>query len=218
MSEKIRLLKDAIHLYTFLLIVWGLYRFLFRLPEQIEEIVLKPIIWLGPVMWFLYKEKAALSSIGWSTKNLFKNLYLGLGFGLVFGLLGVLTHLVKYQGLAFVKTASLASPDLFLMALGLSFITAISEETVFRGYLFNRLWQTLNDEWLANLISSFGWVFIHLPITIFVLHYNPAQVFVYLGLSFIFGAGSAFVFARTRTVVASVLLHVFWGWPIVLFR
>lgn len=218
MAARFKLVKDVVCLYTFLLLVWGLYRFLFRLPEYIEEIVLKPIIWLGPVMWYLYKEKTNLSSVGWSVKNLFKNVYLGIGWGVVFGFLGILTHLFKYRGFSFLKTVSLATPDLFLIAFGLSFITAISEETVFRGFLFNRLWQVFSDEWLANLISALAWVLIHVPVGIFILHYSPPQMFVFLGLNFIFGVGAAFVFARTRTVVAPILLHVLWGWPIILFR
>jgi len=218
MIKKIALVKNVVSLYVFIFLVWGLYRLLFRLPEGIEEIVLKPIIWLGPLIWFLFKEKASLSSIGWSTKNFFRNLYFGLGLGLFFAILGVLTHLVKYQGLSFAQLPSLVSPELLFVSLGISFITAISEETVFRGYLFNRLWQTLGDEWLANIISSFAWTFIHLPIALFVFHYGPSQTLIFLCLTFIFGVGSAFVFARTGAVVASVLLHVFWGWPILLFR
>ena len=30
--------------WAFLFIVWGLYRFLFRLPEELEEGILKPFI------------------------------------------------------------------------------------------------------------------------------------------------------------------------------
>lgn len=218
MREKTNLLKNVINLYVFIFLVWGLYRFLFRLPEQIEEIILKPLIWLGPLLWLLFKEKEDLKSIGWSFQGVFKSLYLGVGLGLLFALLGFLSHLVKYQGIAFVKLSSLASLDLFWGALGLSLITAVSEETVFRGYFFNRLWQVLKDERWANLLSSFGWVLIHLPITLFVFHYNLTQILVFLFLSFLYGVGAAFLFARTRTIIAPVLLHVFWGWPILLFR
>ncbi|MFZ5365900.1 MAG: CPBP family intramembrane glutamic endopeptidase [Patescibacteria group bacterium] len=215
MKEKT--LKYVIQLYVFIFLIWGFYRYLFRLPEEIAELVLKPLIWLGPVFYLVYKEKGSLSSIGWSTKNLFKSLYLGIFFGIIFAIEGLLTHTLKYGGISFVKLAYTSLP-VFLAALGVSLGTAISEETAFRGYIFNRLWLVLKNEWIANLISSFSWVLVHLPITIFVLHYTPVQIFTYLFLTFIFGVGSAFVFARTGTIVASVLLHVFWGWPIILFR
>ncbi|MDP3955148.1 MAG: type II CAAX endopeptidase family protein [bacterium] len=218
MKEKINLFKDVITVYVFVFIVWGFYRYLFRLPDEIEEIILKPLVWLGPVIWFLFREKANLSSIGWTTKNLFKNIYFALFLGIFFAILGLASNLIKYQSFSFSEISFLETPELFFMALGLSLITAISEETVFRGYLFSRLWHVIDDEWFANLVTSLGWVLIHLPIAIFVFHYEGGLLLVFLLLNFIFGLGAAFVFARTKAIIAPVLLHVFWSWPIILFR
>jgi membrane protease YdiL (CAAX protease family) len=214
---KERNLKHLIKLYAIVLIVWGFYRFLFRFPEEIEELILKPILWLGSLFYFLWKEKASLSSVGWTNKNFFKSLYLGIGLGIFFSIEGLLAHTLKYQGISLVEL-SYASSLVFLVALGVSFVTALVEETVFRGYIFSRLWQILKNEWMANLISAFSWSLVHLPITIFVLHYGLLQISIYLFLTFIFGIGSAFLFARTENILSSVLLHVFWGWPIILFR
>ena len=215
---KAKTLKRAIGLYTFIFIIWGFYRFLFKLPEEIEELVLKPIVWLGPLFWLLWKDKEDFASVGWSTKNLFKSLYLGIGLGILFAIEGLFAHTLKYGGVSFVQLSFLATPVLFLVALGLSLATAISEETVFRGYLFNRLWKVLQNEWSANLLSSLAWALVHFPVTIFVFHYNFSQMLAFLFLTFVFGVGSAFVFARTGTITASILLHIFWGWPIILFR
>lgn len=209
--------KRIIVLYAFLFVFWGFYRYLFRLPEEVEELVLKPLIWLGVLAFILYKEKANLSSVGWSKKNLFKSLYWGIGLGFVFAFEGFFANFLKYGEFSFIKL-SYPTTQLFLTALGVSLVTAVSEETVFRGYIFNRLWKVLKKEWSANLISSTAFVLIHLPITLFVFHYTPGQVAVFALLSFIFGIGSAFLFARTGTVIASVLLHVLWSWPIILFR
>jgi len=40
----------------------------------------------------------------------------------------------------------------------------------------------------------------------------------YLFLVFVFGLGASFVFSRTGNLASSILLHVFWSWPIILFR
>jgi membrane protease YdiL (CAAX protease family) len=40
----------------------------------------------------------------------------------------------------------------------------------------------------------------------------------YLFITAIFGFGSAFLFAKTGNVASSILLHVLWEWPIILFR
>jgi len=216
MTGKIGLKRITL-LYVFIFLVWGFYRYLFRFPDEIEELVLKPIIWLGPVFFLLWREKKGLDSVGWSPKNLFKGLYLGVGLGMLFALEGLLIHWLKYHSFSFVNLQYQTLPVL-LVALGVSLATAISEETAFRGYIFNRLWHILKSEWAANFMTSFGWALVHLPITYFVLHYNFEQMVTYLVLIFIFGVASALVFARTKTITASILLHVFWAWPIILFR
>lgn len=215
--KKIVLLKEVIGLYTFIFLVWGCYRFLFRLPSEIEELIIKPLVWLLPVFWILKGQKELLASIGWRISNLFKSLYLGIGLGIIFAIEGLIANNLKYGQLNLVKIPNLTS-DLLIFSLFVSLVTAICEETVFRGFIFSRLSMVFKNEWLANIISSLGWVLIHLPIAIFVLHYAPEQIFVYLLLIFIFGFASCLVYGQTKTILASVLLNLFWAWPINLFR
>jgi membrane protease YdiL (CAAX protease family) len=35
---------------------------------------------------------------------------------------------------------------------------------------------------------------------------------------FLFSIGTTFVFLRTKNIIAPILLHVLWQWPIILFR
>lgn len=208
-------LKNAISLAAFLLVAWGFYRFLFQFPEEIEELIIKPIVWLGATYYFVKKERAKASSLGITSKNLFPAIYLSLALGAVFVIEGLVINFVKYGSFNF--AANIGQKALFA-ALGLSFATAISEEITFRGYIFNRVWKTLNNEILANLSTSLLWALIHVPITIFVWKLSLGAALLYLLLTTIFGIGSAFVFARTKNVASSILLHVLWEWPIILFR
>jgi membrane protease YdiL (CAAX protease family) len=202
--------------YAFLLIVWGFYRFLFRLPASFEELVLKPIVWLGPLFWLVvYRERRPFFlSLGLVGKNIARSLYLGIGLGVLFSLSGLVLNFLKYGELNLLKI----SPADFWPGLLLSLATALVEETVFRGYILNRLFEILRDEWTALFISSLAFVLIHLPMTIFGLHYNLAQVYVYGVLVFFYSLGSGVLFLRTGTTWASVLMHLFWTWPIILFR
>jgi membrane protease YdiL (CAAX protease family) len=213
--KKETLLKHATILATYLLLVWGLYRLFVKLPDEIEELFIKPIVWLVPVFFFLKKEKLGLSSLGITGKNLFPAIYFSLGLGAFFVIEALILNFLKHGGLNF--GANLGTNQI-MASFGLSFATAVSEETVFRGYIFNRVWQALENEWLANLLTSFVWILVHLPIYVFVSQMNPAALVVNLFLTFIFGVGSAFVFARTRNVFSSIFLHVLWEWPIILFR
>jgi membrane protease YdiL (CAAX protease family) len=212
-------IKHVLSLYCFVFAFWSLYRYFPEnvFPLWVEELILKPLIWLTPTFWLVLKvEKEQLSSLGITKKNLFPALYWGIGLGIVFAAEGLITNIVKYRGLQ-LPELNYSSFELVGMVF-LSLATAFSEETVFRGYIFTRLWRLGKNEWLANLISSFLFALIHLPIGLFVLSYTPTVMLAYLFFVFIFGFGSAFVFARSENLVSSILLHSFWSWPIILFR
>lgn len=215
MPKKEVAIKHATILAAYLLVVWGFYRMLFRLPEEVEELFIKPILWLLPVAYLVRKEKVGLSSIGITTKRLFPAIYVALGLGVIFAIEGVIVNFVKYEGIDF--SANIGQRAL-LASLGLSFVTAVSEEITFRGYLFNRVWHALKNEWVANILTSVVWGLVHLPIAIFWWKLGVAGTLGYLILITFFGIGSAFVFARTKNVASSILLHVMWAWPIILFR
>lgn len=215
MPKKELLIKHSTLLIAYLLVVWGFYRFLFKLPEQAEELLIKPLLWLVPVFLLLRREKQGISSVGITTKNLFPSVYLSLALGVVFAIEGALVNFYKYKGVDF---SANIGPNPIMISLGLSLATAISEEITFRGYLFNRVWQITGNELLSNISTSLVWGLIHLPITIFWWKLNFSATIGYLILTTIFGIGSAFLFARTKNVASSILLHILWSWPITLFR
>jgi membrane protease YdiL (CAAX protease family) len=215
MSKKEAAIKHTTILAAYLLIVWGFYRLLFKLPEEIEELIIKPIIWLLPVIYLVRKEGGNLSSVGITTKKLFPAIYFTLALGAVFAIEAVFINFVKYDGFEF---AANIGEKALLTSLGISFVTAFSEEVSFRGYLFNRVWGALDNEWLANIITSVVWALVHVPIAIFVWKLSLTSALIYLFLTALFGVGSAFVFARTRNIFSSILLHILWQWPIILFR
>lgn len=214
--KKRLFLRRIFWFYSLLLIIWGFYRYLLRLPETVEELVLKPLIWLGPMVFIIkFKEKRPVfPSLGFINKNIFRSFYLGILGGIAFALTGLLLNLLKYGRLNFVPLETSA----FFLSFALSLATAFCEETVFRGYLLNRFFEIWRQEWKALFISSLAFVIIHLPITMFALHYNLAQIYIYGVLVFFYSLGSGILFLRTGTIWAPILMHVFWSWPIILFR
>lgn len=200
---------------VYLILVWGFYRFLFRLPDQVEELVIKPIVWLVPLVFLLKKEGIGLSSLGFTLKNLFPAVYFSLGLGAVFVMEGLFVNYAKYGSLNF--AANIGALPL-MTSLGISFATAFSEETAFRGYIFSRFAFALKNEWTANIVQTVLWTGIHVPIAFFVWNLSLSAALLYLALTAVFGLGSAFIFGRTNNIVGSILLHVLWEWPIILFR
>lgn len=216
LAQKVNYVKNATIYSAYLLLIWGFYRFLFQLPSEVEELVIKPILWLTPIYYFVFKkENLGLSSLGFTLKNIFPAVYMAIGLGAVFVMEGVLTNFLKYGSLNF--AANIGSAP-FMTSLGLSFATAFSEETAFRGYVFTRIWAATKNEWLANIATSLLWTAIHVPIAFFVWQLSLPAGLVYLALTAVFGVGAAFVYARTKNIVSPILLHVLWEWPIILFR
>jgi membrane protease YdiL (CAAX protease family) len=215
MVAKTTIVKNVTVYSVYLILVWAFYRFLFRLPDEVEELIVKPILWLAPLFWLAKKEGVGISSLGFTFKKLFPAIYLSIGLGAIFVLEGLFTNYLKYGGLHF--GANLGSTP-FMASLGLSFVTAFSEETAFRGYIFGRLLTVLKSELSANIIQTLLWTAIHVPIAFFVWGYTLPQGIIYLCLTAVFGLGSAFIFARTKNITGSILLHVLWEWPIILFR
>jgi len=215
MNKKETYLKHAVQLYAYLLIVWGFYRVLFQLPSSIEEIIIKPVVWIVPLAFLLRKENLGIASLGFSPKNLFKSVYFALILGAIFAIEAIGVNFFKYGKLEF--GANLGE-NIFALAIGLSLVTAIVEEVTFRGYIFNRIWAGLNNEWLANVSTSFGWGLIHMPIAVFDWKLDIGALSIYFILTFTFAVGSSFLFARTRNIASPILLHVLWQWPIILFR
>jgi membrane protease YdiL (CAAX protease family) len=215
MTAKTTIIKNVTVYSAYLILVWAFYRFLFQLPDNVEELVVKPVLWLVPIFWLTNKEGLKLSSLGITFKNFFSSIYLSIGLGTVFFAEGLLANFLKYGHFNF--GANIGSMSL-MASLGLSFATAISEETAFRGYIFGRLLMTLKSETMANAVQTILWTAIHIPIAFFVWGYTLPQGIVYLFVTALFGFGSAYIFARTKNVAGSVLLHVLWEWPIILFR
>jgi membrane protease YdiL (CAAX protease family) len=215
MSKKNVAAKHTTALVAYLFVVWGFYRFLFKLPEEVEEIIIKPLLWLVPVFFLVKKEKLKLSSIGITSKNTFKAIYLSLALGVLFSVEGLVINFFKHKGADF--SANIGEQPFFLSLL-MSFITAISEEVTFRGYIFSRIWKITGNELKANLLTSILWAMIHVPIAVFWWNLGFSSTLIYLLLTTMFGIGSAYVFARTKNVLSSILLHVLWEWPIILFR
>jgi membrane protease YdiL (CAAX protease family) len=213
---KVESSKTVFIIFIFVFLVWSFYRATFFLPEWLEELVIKPFVFLGPVFWLLKKEKKPLSSLGMTSKCLFKNIYLGLGLGMVFSLIGLLTNYLKYGSLSFINFGLTGSSLLWLMFLSLA--TAFSEEVFFRGYIFTRLLQAWKDELSAGLVSAFLFSLIHLPIAFFVWEYGPGMMLSQGLLSFLVGFGNAFLMARTQSIIAPTLNHSLWSLAVFLFR
>lgn len=196
-------LKFTIIIYLLVLIIWSAYRFLFRLPEKTEELIVKPVIWLLPILIISSSEMGAILK-GFSVKSIsYKDLFLSFGAGL--GLAGL--QLVTTKGLKLVTDINLTTDGKNLDVLVIVTATALTEEIFFRGFLLNSL-ARYNKLMVANIITSLLFALIHLPIIMTTTNYVIPNVLLGLYIvavtSFVFGM----LYLRKRNLWMPVLAHL----------
>lgn len=203
--------------WLYLFLVWFIYRYLFNFIQEVDELLIKPILWLIPIIYIVYRrEKRNLHSLGWSKRNLLRNLFYGWGIGAFFLFQGIVTNAIKYRGMVFLPTG-ISLYDLLKILITV-LITAIVEETVFRGYFYTRIKEVTKDTLIGAFISTLLFVFIHIPIAIFILKLSPTELLYYEIIIFSLGFMNAFVFEKTKNISAPIVSHSIWNITMIFFR
>jgi membrane protease YdiL (CAAX protease family) len=216
-DKSVTPLENVFRIWGWILLVWCLYRYLFRLPEPVDEFIFKPLIFVLPVFWYvLKKENRGLESIGLSGKNLFSSIYIGLGFGAVFAIEGIIVNTVKYGALSIKPITSLVSYGLGPLFI-ISIATAFSEELLNRGFLFNRIFEYTKKLEYSAFLSALLFVLLHVPILVTALHLKGLVLIIFFVTNFILGFVNSLLFANKRTIIAPMLVHVFWNMTVALY-
>jgi len=213
---KLSTIRYPLAYFSYLLVIWGLYRFLFHQTEMVDEVLVKPVLWLLPLfLVFLPQSRIPFKDLGIKKEGLSTAIFLSLGLGFVFLLISVYANYQKY-GHRLVFSANTGADNLWALVL-LVLVTSLVEELVFRGYFFCSLKQSMSD-WLAGGLAVLFWVLVHLPIVIFSLNLTPDNAVIYLGLTAMYGVGALMVYMVTGNLIAPILLHLMWSVPIIIFR
>jgi len=197
--------------YSYLLIVWGFFRLLFRFPEMVEEVWFKPVIWLLPLFWIWFGERDKVSFFAGSK---IKAVLMGLGVGLLYMMVAAVSGWAKADANSLVIGQESWWGDI----VGLGLVTAISEEMVFSGYIFMNVWRLLRKLWLAMLVTALMAALIHVPIAVFVLNYSMVQLAGYLLLVVLVSIGNTWVMSKSKNVLAPIMSHWLWGVAVYAFR
>lgn len=210
-------LEKTFHVWGWIVLAWALYRYFFRLPEWADEFVFKPLLFVVPVLWYVVaKEKRKLASIGITNKNLFTSIYIGLGFGFVFALEGIAANAIKYGKLSFIPIDAFKQYGMGVMFC-LSLATAVSEEILSRGFVFTRLMEEKKSLPFASIVSTLMFVFIHIPILVLSLKLQGTALVLFFITDFVLGFANALLLYNTKSLIAPILVHVFWNMTVALY-
>lgn len=176
--------------YFYLLITWGSFRYFVRLPDVIEELWFKPLIWLVPLFWWnlALPTKVEMFGKGWARSVLW-----GLMLGLVYFVL--------------VRKFTLGwwwSIEMFGVALA----TAVTEELVFSGFIAGYLLKTQRGHWVNWLILGVMVIGVRIPLLLFVHRLGVVDMFGVLLLAGAAGMINAWIRIRTGNVAGSILARL----------
>lgn len=210
------LVESTYRVWGWIVLFWALYRYFFHLPEWADEFIFKPLVFVVPILWYVMKiEKRPLSSIGLTGKNFFNSIYVGLGFGFVFAIEGIAANALKYGKLEISPIAAFQQYGMGLLVL--SAATAFSEEVLSRGFVFTRLFEGKKNLWYAALMSTLMFVFLHIPILAFSLKLHGMGLVLFFITDFILGFANSLLLYNTNSLIAPILVHIFWNMTVALY-
>lgn len=183
--------KRLWYYFLYLLLFWGSFRYFVQLPEVIEELWFKPLIWLVPLFWWnlSLKSKIVFFSNKWK-----ESLALGFGVALVYFLM-----LRSQSGRVF---------EINLDLIGVVLSIAIVEELTFSGFVFGYLEKLKKGSILNFLIVGLMVALIRLPILFFVYQASGREVFGVLLVAFSSGVVNAWIRQKTGSVAGSILARL----------
>lgn len=210
-------LEPVYQLWGWILLAWSLYRYFLKLPEWVDEFITKPLVFVAPVLWFVQKyEKRKLSSLGITTKNLFTGIYIGLGFGFVFALEGLAANYIKYGSLQINPITAFGDYGMVTLLI-LSLATAVTEEILSRGLLFTRIMEKTKNLPYAAILSTVLFVLLHVPILATVHKFQGMTLVLFFLTDFVLGFANSLLFYNTGSLVAPILVHIFWNMTVALY-
>jgi uncharacterized protein len=165
-------------------------------------IITRDLALMSLVLFFLWRNAEAISSIGWRWKNVWHEILIGLAlFPVFFVLLGIVGALL--QGIGFNVPTSpqpqfLTAHSILEMVLAfvLVLVVAVVEETIFRGYLLLRFLHITQSKTWSVLVSA----------VVFSLGHGY-EGSAGVGTVGIMGAVFAVIYLWRGSIVAPVVIH-----------
>lgn len=218
--QKIHQIQTPEWIYRFWawqLLAWSLYRYFIHVPEWVDECIAKPLVFVFPVLWWVFrKEQNTFSSIGITKKNIRTSIFLGIGIGAVFLVMGLVANMAKYGSIV-VHPIQAVSIYGVIGLLILSLITAFIEELLNRGFLFSRLFTVTKHLWYSVGMSGVLFVLFHVPVLVTSLKFEGAVLVTFFFSTFLLGVMNALSYAATSSLLAPILIHFFWNITVALF-
>lgn len=193
--------QKALNVWAVILIIWSFYRAFFKteLPIWFDEIVMKPVIFVLPVLIFINKI---------DKKNVISYLKLDKHKKIYYLFFIVITLLLFFIT---------KSPYTFFFFLTVSLMTAFSEEILSRGFVLAKIYEESKNRFFSILQSSLLSVFLHLPIILTNNAFNGVLLIKVLVLDFLLGVVTSVLYLEEKSLIPPIIIHTFYSLLLYLF-
>lgn len=213
--------RQVFIVWFIIFLAWSIFRAKFFLPESIDEFLIKPLIFAGPIIYLvLIKERKSLYDLGFPSEKVgfIMDLFIGFLIGVIFALEGMLANYLKDGRFSFAPILASKVSGGVLMFFIINLSTSIWEEILGRGFIYNRLYKATNNQFWSSFSSSYLFVLLHIPILFTRLHLTGVSMIVYPISIFLLGITNCYIFTlRKNSIVLPVLIHTFWNMTVALF-
>lgn len=202
---------NAVWYFIFIFIAWGVYRYLFTFPELIEELLIKPVIKIAPIVYIiLVLEKAKfLDSINLRFKKVPTDILLGIVCALFTVALLIVSIYIKFGSVKF--DFNMAPFGGWGSVIVSSLATAIVEEIAFRGFILFRLEKLMKNSHAANFTTTFFFLLIHLPRQLFLDQMTGREIAGTVPLRAFLSLLEGYIVLYRRNILPSTVSHFLWN-------
>ncbi|MFA6005482.1 MAG: CPBP family intramembrane glutamic endopeptidase [Patescibacteria group bacterium] len=200
-------IERVLTVWGLIVVLWSIFRANFGAPLWLSEFLIKPLIFLVPVIFFVQKYiqgGSLLKKLGFPEKRIAEELFLSVSLlFVVFGAGMVMLLMNKQPFLLFLNSISFAKAS---YVFGLSIATATVEEVVGRGFMFNYLNKFSKNFVMSMFVSSTLFFVLYLPGAL-TMHVSGPALFVNLLMNFLLSFMAATLFYVRRNVLVAIGFH-----------
>lgn len=213
MKKRISSTQKVLNVWAAILIVWSLYRIQFSFPEWFDEFIAKPIVFIGPVIWYIIKseKRAFFSSLWLNKKKALSDISLALIVGLLFFIVTFITIFIKTGSFPFTEKEYSSYFSQLISFFPIVLATALSEEILSRGFVLKRLYEESNNIVSSTFIASILFFILHIPILFTNMKLSGNLLILFMITDLILSFANSFIFIGRRSLVLPILIHALYN-------
>ncbi len=209
-------MQKTLNFWAIILIIWSIYRANFRLPETIDELLIKPMVFILPVYFFIthWEKRAFFTSVDLRFSSFKKDGLIGVTIGVLFFLVGILANYIKH---AYRIVLPSVTSTTMIMALILAVATSISEEILSRGFVLKRLYQESKNVLSASFLASVLFFFLHVPILFTNIKITGGMILFIMATDIVLSLLISFIYLERKSLLPAILIHAFYNFSLYFF-